>query len=215
MTGYQFYSTNNSPLFSGFYLNNIQLLEHFVNYFEEKSKNMIDIDNKYKFGTFHQKLNIPMNFLEENFTNYKINQFLFETQLPDTLLKKNKEKIRLAKSQLNTTDSAESNFLSPLSPRQKDCLFLLTRGKTAKQIGQALGISHRTVETHMISLKNKMNCTTKNQLVEKVFDFTCHTPGSQRVLPPSSPIRTVHEMNWNNRVTIALFSCIVILQFAS
>lgn len=58
----------------------------------------------------------------------------------------------------------------PLSSRQKECLFLLTRGKTAKHIARILGIDHRTVETHIIHIKDKLRCNTREQLIEKAFE---------------------------------------------
>lgn len=57
-----------------------------------------------------------------------------------------------------------------LSVRQKECFFFLVRGYTAKQIAQQLGLSYRTVETHINHLKNKFNCRTKGQLIEMVFE---------------------------------------------
>lgn len=57
-----------------------------------------------------------------------------------------------------------------LSPRQKECLFLLTRGKTAKQTARLLGIDYRTVQTHIDLLKGKLNCHSKEQLIEKAFE---------------------------------------------
>jgi DNA-binding CsgD family transcriptional regulator len=56
---------------------------------------------------------------------------------------------------------------SKLSPRQSECLFLLLRGKSSKQIGKALDISHRTVETHINNIKDQFNCYTKSELIER------------------------------------------------
>ncbi len=57
-----------------------------------------------------------------------------------------------------------------LSNRQQECLFLLVRGKTIKEIGRILKISPRTVEDHMNAIKSKMDCYTKSQLIEKAID---------------------------------------------
>ena len=58
----------------------------------------------------------------------------------------------------------------PLSSRQKECLFYLARGKTAKHIARLLKIDHRTVETHILHVKNKLGCQTKEQLIDKAFE---------------------------------------------
>ncbi|MBS0350625.1 MAG: helix-turn-helix transcriptional regulator [Proteobacteria bacterium] len=53
-----------------------------------------------------------------------------------------------------------------LSQRELECFFYLIRGKTAKSIAKMLGISYRTVETHIDHLKNKLNCSSKTELIE-------------------------------------------------
>ncbi|MBI3366633.1 hypothetical protein HY041_03335 [Candidatus Roizmanbacteria bacterium] len=39
-------------------------------------------------------------------------------------------------------------------------------GKSSKETGLSLDISYRTVEKHLEILKEKLNCTSKNQLKE-------------------------------------------------
>lgn len=76
-----------------------------------------------------------------------------------------------------TTPSHKSNsyILSPkycplsLSPRYQTCLFLLVRGKSAKQIASILKISPRTVETYLENIKFKLNCYSKSDLIEKAI----------------------------------------------
>ena len=58
----------------------------------------------------------------------------------------------------------------PLTARQQECLFLLIRGKTAKQIGAILRLSKRTVEGHLNRIKETLNCYSKSQLLEKAID---------------------------------------------
>jgi DNA-binding CsgD family transcriptional regulator len=43
-----------------------------------------------------------------------------------------------------------------LSPREQEILLLLIEGLTDKEIGAALGISPRTVTTHVTSIYNKL-----------------------------------------------------------
>lgn len=50
-------------------------------------------------------------------------------------------------------------------------LNLLIRGKTAKEIGERLYLSKRTVETYLDRVKDKFNVSTKSQLVDLVFDY--------------------------------------------
>ena len=42
-------------------------------------------------------------------------------------------------------------------------------GKTAKEIGKALGISYRTVEKHWENIKLKVNCNNKFKIVKSMY----------------------------------------------
>jgi len=55
------------------------------------------------------------------------------------------------------------------SKRETEVLFHLVRGKTAKQIGEKLGISARTVETHSGNAKNRIGAQSKSELIERIF----------------------------------------------
>ena len=65
-----------------------------------------------------------------------------------------------------------------LSPRQQECLSLLIRGKTMKEMSYILGISTRTVEDHINITKHKLGCYNRSQLIEKAIDsgFLFHVP---------------------------------------
>jgi DNA-binding CsgD family transcriptional regulator len=51
----------------------------------------------------------------------------------------------------------ESRPWDPLSPREKEILFLLVDGKRAKDIADLLEISPKTVDTYRASLMRKLN----------------------------------------------------------
>lgn len=55
------------------------------------------------------------------------------------------------------------NFLK-LSKREKQCLALLKEGHTYHTIGLSLGLSERTVEHYLESVKNKLNLETRTEL---------------------------------------------------
>lgn len=57
-----------------------------------------------------------------------------------------------------------------LTEKQENCLFLLIRGKTLKEIAKILGISYRTVECHVDAIKIKLNCHRKSEIIEKAID---------------------------------------------
>ena len=60
-----------------------------------------------------------------------------------------------------------SNYL--LSKREKECVYYILRGMSAKEIGKVLNISHRTVETHIEHIKSKLSCQTRSQVVNKIL----------------------------------------------
>ena len=59
-----------------------------------------------------------------------------------------------------------------LTGRECQCLVELLSGKTAKAIGTVLGISHRTVTSHLNALKLKLNCHYKSDLIKYVLQKT-------------------------------------------
>ena len=57
-----------------------------------------------------------------------------------------------------------------LTSRQEECLFLLARGKSYKEISRIMNISTRTIEDHIAALKVKLDCNTKSQIIEKAIN---------------------------------------------
>lgn len=66
-----------------------------------------------------------------------------------------------------------------LSARQKQCLFFLVYGKSAKAIAKILKVSPRTIETHIEILKVKFQCHTKSELIDKAIHL-----GFLDLMPP-------------------------------
>lgn len=63
-----------------------------------------------------------------------------------------------------------STKLIKLSKRQSEILYWYINGKTASETGKLLNLSQRTVENHFFVLKNKFSCSTKHQLLIKLFE---------------------------------------------
>ncbi|MBS0358260.1 MAG: helix-turn-helix transcriptional regulator [Proteobacteria bacterium] len=58
----------------------------------------------------------------------------------------------------------------PLSPREKDIVFLMTKGMTAEQTALELKISKRTVERHFENLRRKLKCKSKGQIINRLVE---------------------------------------------
>ena len=66
----------------------------------------------------------------------------------------------------SNTTTTESGPEISLSPRESEVLFLILRGKTAKLAASVLGLSYRTVEQYMESIKLKFNVHSKVELID-------------------------------------------------
>lgn len=56
-----------------------------------------------------------------------------------------------------------------LSLREEECAHYLLQGLSSKEIGKILGISNRTVEIYLNSLKEKLNCNKTTSLIVKLI----------------------------------------------
>ncbi len=77
------------------------------------------------------------------------------------------------KSALNSNKKYNAYVTSEYHPdfnlthRETECLFLLIRGKTAKEIGKFLTISPRTVEVYVENIKKKMCVNSRSDIIDK------------------------------------------------
>ncbi|MBI1198624.1 MAG: helix-turn-helix transcriptional regulator [Phenylobacterium sp.] len=67
---------------------------------------------------------------------------------------------RAAISEVRTQDQEVT-----LSPRQTECLFWVQQGKSSRDIGVILGVSHRIVERHVARACAKLGVRTRVQAV--------------------------------------------------
>ncbi len=72
---------------------------------------------------------------------------------------------KFGSQQISYVLSNEGGRLS-LTPREREVLFLVLRGKTAKLAASALGLSYRTVQQYVESLKLKFQVRSKIELID-------------------------------------------------
>lgn len=60
-----------------------------------------------------------------------------------------------------------SDLVASLTPREREVLELASQGLTMKQVGTRLGVSPRTVETHIAKLYRKLGVSTRVQAVAR------------------------------------------------
>lgn len=57
-----------------------------------------------------------------------------------------------------------------LTHREVQCLAYLTSGYSAKRIAQLFNISYRTVESHLATIRTKLYCRTRSELISTVIE---------------------------------------------
>ena len=61
-----------------------------------------------------------------------------------------------------------------LTKREAECVAYMIDGATAKQTAKVLGISFRTVEHYFKQAKEKLQCATKDELINFLIDANIH-----------------------------------------
>jgi two-component system, LuxR family, response regulator FixJ len=84
------------------------------------------------------------------------------------------EKDRVDRDQLRQRDQIRDRLQS-LTPREREILSLVTRGKPNKVMAGDLGVSQRTVEIHRARVMEKMGAQSLAQLVRMVLDLEPQT----------------------------------------
>lgn len=119
------------------YLNKLDLLNKFSNYFKREAKSLIE---QMKKDSYNLKEAKGQSFLKEDCT------------------------IPLSSNDPQTLKFLKN--ISPLSIRERECLELYKLGHSAQTTGAILGLSQRTVEHYFESIKRKLGCISKRELFE-------------------------------------------------
>lgn len=120
------------------YLDNIELLKKFGKYFKQETRSLIT------------KMD------DENYNLLKAKGNAFSLRDPSIPLSAN-----------NAIYKKFLKIISPLSCREQQCLELFQQGHSAQSTAAKLGLSRRTVEHYFISIKNKLNCHSKWDLLNR------------------------------------------------
>jgi DNA-binding NarL/FixJ family response regulator len=76
----------------------------------------------------------------------------------------------LADDVLTALAEGEAHGGGPLTPRQREVVSLIAEGKTMKEIGAALGMSPRTVETHKYQVMQSLGFQTTADLIRYAIE---------------------------------------------
>jgi len=146
---FAFGTSSTDPEYISFYLNNYDLLDKFILYFREKAARILN--NAYKNPFIS---NYPVKYFGNNpLDNIECKREIFLQKITSgniALLNK--------QGQITTVPEMEAK-----------CLLLLNKGRSAKEIGNILNISPRTVETNWSRSKMRLGCHTRKELLD-LFD---------------------------------------------
>ena len=129
---------------------------------------------EYADGQLHCYLTrkIPLSGREGLSSGIAVYMTDIKSELINTLLKLTNP--RATESRLDSIQgSYHVGVLSDgiaITPRQHEVLFLILRGKTCREIANMLYVNVRTIETHVIHLKNLFGCTSKSALISEAID---------------------------------------------
>lgn len=127
-----------------FYLNHLDFLESFIDYFNEAAKELIKKSAKHSI------------FLPVSFENKLLDPYLstIPTQENDKIIEHSKK--------ANVFGTRE------LSRRQAECIYYLTQGFPTKKIASVLNLSVRTIEFYLSNLRKKYGCRSNLELLNKL-----------------------------------------------
>ena len=126
------------------------------------------INNLYSFKRF---IHYFHNEAEEALKLMKKNSVDIISECADSFYKPTQYFDKLASTTdptafLKVIDPKQFEMLKSLSKRENECLKWLLRGLSAVQIGKKIHLSPRTVEFYIENVKNKLGCSTKQELFE-------------------------------------------------
>lgn len=127
------------------FINNIDVVKHFIRYFKEQSAAQMKQANKIHYSLEHFDLNIEEQSTvcktvskEEFFNAAQIKKLHIATELGQVCISK----------------------------REHECLKYSVMNYTLKEIAKFLNLSPRTVETYINNVKAKFNCNTRADLID-------------------------------------------------
>ncbi len=127
---------------SAFYLRQLDFLRKFTAYFVEKAAPLIAAAERNK---------------------YQLPEAYRAVTTPST------EDARV--TEILAQLKAQQSPREPLSPRERQCLQLLSQGLSATEVGDLLGLSRRTVENYVANVKSKWHCSKTSELIHAAMQM--------------------------------------------
>jgi len=142
---YAFAFNKNASNKTDFFIKNSHVLEKFCHYFKSKASDIIKKQEQGPKSSYPKRFDISC--IEEQSRN---RQKFFDE------INKNK------KSLIANKDGS----LIKLTKRESECISILMKNKTVKEIGSTLNLSPRTVEHYIDNVKQKLGIRYKSELLD-------------------------------------------------
>ncbi len=134
---YVFASSRERYAINNFYVGNIDLLQNFIHYFNDEARPLIKEAENHR-------IYLPS---KQDINHDRVNNIMLPEKTRQEFLNKTKAKRYFL---LNESDSLY------LTEKQASCAKLYTKGYTSKHIATLMDVSHRTVESCLLDIKNKL-----------------------------------------------------------
>lgn len=134
---YIFASSRDRYAINNFYLSHIDLLQHFVHYFNDQAHELLTSLKKNRIFLPQSQIIDKGRVNNIQLTEYTREDFFRNTQVKRYFL-------------INESDEVY------LTPKQVEYASYLIKGLTAKQIAKEMAISHRTAEGYLSEIKHKL-----------------------------------------------------------
>lgn len=129
-----------------FYINNMELFDAFILYFEERAETILSFYAKKQIKFSSNNKHLEKTIHQEHPSHYDLkNLAIAEMKTQQYIIKGRKIKI---------------------SRREIECLALFHAGYTAKESAKLLGLSFRTIEKYFEVIKDKLNCLSKRDALK-------------------------------------------------
>lgn len=157
---YHFGTHLHNPAINQMYVNQFDLLEQFIDYFNSSVQKTPNLAAAYDITI---ELDQPKSVFTKN------DRLLFQRLLTQRSHFLNDMMVKT----INTSRATHPNPLQlpPLTQRELNYIPMLLEGYTAKEIAKRQGLSYRTVEGAISILKQKLQARNKAELISKLWSF--------------------------------------------
>ncbi len=153
-TDYYFFSTTvDNVNIINLYMNHGDIFERFIIYFEDRAALLVKKANE-------SKVKLPSN-IKNAIPNDGINTYCDSTDIAKAIKEMNIRKYIL---------KGNEYCGAKLSRQEISCVINYVNHCTAEETGKNMNISKRTVETYFESMKNKLGCDSKSDIVRLLIE---------------------------------------------